>query len=50
MATFGVELMPMTADEFGRFYRDDIMAIVKLAKDIAAWSQSTSGFHTPATA
>jgi tripartite-type tricarboxylate transporter receptor subunit TctC len=34
LATFGVEPMPMTADEFGKFYRDDVAAIVKLAKDI----------------
>jgi tripartite-type tricarboxylate transporter receptor subunit TctC len=34
LATFGVEPMPMTVDEFGKFYRDDVMAIVKLAKDI----------------
>ena len=26
--------MPMTADEFAKFYRDDVAAIVKLAKDI----------------
>jgi tripartite-type tricarboxylate transporter receptor subunit TctC len=34
LATFGVEPMPMTADEFGKFYRDDVAAIVKLAKDV----------------
>jgi len=26
--------MPMTADEFGKFYRDDVAATVKLAKDV----------------
>jgi tripartite-type tricarboxylate transporter receptor subunit TctC len=34
LATFGVEPMPMTADEFDKFYRDDVAAIVKLAKDV----------------
>jgi tripartite-type tricarboxylate transporter receptor subunit TctC len=34
LATFGVEPMPMTVDEFGKFYHDDVMAIVKLAKDV----------------
>ena len=36
LATFGVAPMPMpmTADEFGKFYRDDVAAIVKLAKDV----------------
>jgi tripartite-type tricarboxylate transporter receptor subunit TctC len=34
LATFGVETMPMSVAEFGRFYRDDVAAIVKLAKDI----------------
>jgi tripartite-type tricarboxylate transporter receptor subunit TctC len=34
LATLGVELMPMSVDEFGKFYRDDVAAIVKLAKDI----------------
>ena len=33
-AAFGVEPMPMTVDEFGKFYRDDVAAIVKLAKDV----------------
>ena len=32
LATFGVEPMPMTVNEFGKFYRDDVAAIVKLAK------------------
>ncbi len=34
LATFGVEPMPMSVDQFGQFYRDDVAAIVKLAKDI----------------
>jgi tripartite-type tricarboxylate transporter receptor subunit TctC len=34
LATFGVEPMPMTVDEFGKFYNDDVLAIVKLAKDV----------------
>ena len=34
LATFGVDPMPMTVDEFGKFYRDDVAAIVKLAKDV----------------
>jgi len=34
LATFGVEPMPMTVDEFGKFYRDDVAATVRLAKDI----------------
>jgi tripartite-type tricarboxylate transporter receptor subunit TctC len=34
LATLGVDPMPMTVDEFGKFYRDDVAAIVKLAKDI----------------
>ena len=36
LATFGVAPMPMpmTADEIGKFYRDDVAAIVKLAKDV----------------
>jgi hypothetical protein len=29
----GVEQMPMTVDEFGKFYRDDVAATLKLAKD-----------------
>jgi tripartite-type tricarboxylate transporter receptor subunit TctC len=29
----GVEPMPMTVDQFGKFYRDDVAAIIKLAKD-----------------
>jgi tripartite-type tricarboxylate transporter receptor subunit TctC len=33
LATLGVEPMPMTVDEFGKFYRDDVAAIIKLAKD-----------------
>lgn len=34
LATLGVEPMPMGVDEFGKFVRDDIADIVKLAKDI----------------
>ncbi|HEY1360970.1 MAG TPA: tripartite tricarboxylate transporter substrate-binding protein [Xanthobacteraceae bacterium] len=34
LATFGVQPMPMTAEEFGKFYRDDVAAIVRLAKDL----------------
>ena len=34
LATFGVEPMPMSVDQFGQFYRDDVASIVKLAKDI----------------
>jgi tripartite-type tricarboxylate transporter receptor subunit TctC len=34
LATFGVEPMPMTVDEFGKFYHDDVLAIVKLAKKV----------------
>lgn len=34
LATLGVEPMPMAVDEFGKFVRDDITGIVKLAKDI----------------
>ena len=34
LATFGVEQMPMTVDEFGKFYRDDVAAIVNRAKDV----------------
>ena len=34
LAMFGVEPMPMSVDQFGQFYRDDVAAIVKLAKDI----------------
>jgi tripartite-type tricarboxylate transporter receptor subunit TctC len=33
LAAFGVEPMPMTVDEFGKFYHDDVTAIIKLAKD-----------------
>lgn len=33
LATFGVEPMPLTVDEFGKFYRDDVAGIAKLAKD-----------------
>jgi tripartite-type tricarboxylate transporter receptor subunit TctC len=34
LATFGVEPMPMSVDQFAKFYQDDVAAIVKLAKDI----------------
>ena len=34
LAKFGVEPMPMSVDTFDKFYRDDVMATVKLAKDI----------------
>jgi tripartite-type tricarboxylate transporter receptor subunit TctC len=34
LATFGVEPMPMSVEQFGQFYRDDVAAIIKLAKDI----------------
>jgi tripartite-type tricarboxylate transporter receptor subunit TctC len=34
LATFGVEPMPLSVDEFDKFYRKDVTAIVKLAKDI----------------
>lgn len=34
LTTLGVEPMPMTVDEFGKFYRDDVAATLKLAKDI----------------
>jgi hypothetical protein len=34
LATFGVEPMPMTVDELSKFYRDDVAAIVKLARDV----------------
>src|SRR5262245_51347210 len=33
LTTLGVEQMPMTVDEFGKFYRDDVAATLKLAKD-----------------
>ena len=34
LAACGVEPLPLTVDEFGKFYRDDVAAIVKLAKDV----------------
>jgi tripartite-type tricarboxylate transporter receptor subunit TctC len=34
LTTLGVEPKPMTVDEFGKFYRDDVAAIVKLARDV----------------
>ena len=33
LTTLGVEPAPMTVEEFGKFYRDDVAAILKLAKD-----------------
>lgn len=34
LATLGVEPMSMSIDEFGKFVRDDVAGIVKLAKDV----------------
>jgi hypothetical protein len=34
LAKFGVEPMPMSVDQFDKFYRDDVAATMKLAKDI----------------
>ena len=34
LATFGVQPMPMSVDQFDKFYRDDVAATAKLAKDI----------------
>ena len=34
LATFGVQPMPMSVDQFEKFYRDDVAATAKLAKDI----------------
>ena len=34
LATFGVQPMPMSVEEFGKFYNDEVAATVKLAKDI----------------
>jgi tripartite-type tricarboxylate transporter receptor subunit TctC len=34
LATFGVQPMPMSVDQFGKFVRDDLAATIKLAKDI----------------
>jgi tripartite-type tricarboxylate transporter receptor subunit TctC len=34
LATLGVEPMPLSVDQFGKFVRDDIAGIVKLARDI----------------
>ena len=33
LTALGVEPTPMTVEEFGTFYRDDVAAILKLAKD-----------------
>lgn len=30
----GVQQMPMSAEEFGKFFREDVAATIKLAKDI----------------
>jgi tripartite-type tricarboxylate transporter receptor subunit TctC len=35
LVAFGVEPTPLSVDQFGEFYRDDIAATVKLAKDIS---------------
>lgn len=34
LRTFGVQPMPLTVDQFGKFFRDDVDAIAKLAKEI----------------
>jgi tripartite-type tricarboxylate transporter receptor subunit TctC len=34
LATFGVQPMTMSVDEFGKFVRDDVAATIRLAKDI----------------
>jgi tripartite-type tricarboxylate transporter receptor subunit TctC len=34
LATFGVQPMAMSVDQFGKFVRDDLAATIKLAKDI----------------
>ncbi|HEY6996262.1 MAG TPA: tripartite tricarboxylate transporter substrate-binding protein [Xanthobacteraceae bacterium] len=34
LATFGVQPMPMSVGQFDKFYRDDVAATMKLAKDI----------------
>jgi tripartite-type tricarboxylate transporter receptor subunit TctC len=34
LATFGVEPMPMSVGQFDKFYRDDVAATVRLAKEI----------------
>jgi tripartite-type tricarboxylate transporter receptor subunit TctC len=34
VAKFGVEPMPLTVEQFAKFYRDDVAATAKLAKDI----------------
>jgi tripartite-type tricarboxylate transporter receptor subunit TctC len=33
LAKFGVQPMPMTPDEFAKFFADDVAAMVKLGKD-----------------
>ena len=35
LATFGVEPIPLSVDGFDKFYRDDVAATAKLAKDIS---------------
>ena len=34
LETFGVQAMPLTVDEFGKFARDDVAATINLAKEI----------------
>ena len=34
LSQLGVQPMPMSVDEFGKFFREDVAATVKLAKDI----------------
>src|SRR5262245_17796275 len=34
LATLGVQAMPMSVDDFGKFVRDDVAATIQLAKDI----------------
>ena len=34
LAALGVEPMPMSVDQFGKFFRDDVAAIARLAKEI----------------
>ena len=33
LAKLGVQPQPMSVDEFGKFFHDDVAATVKLAKD-----------------
>jgi tripartite-type tricarboxylate transporter receptor subunit TctC len=39
LAKLGVQPMPMTRAEFGKFFRDDVVSTVKLAKDIGITPQ-----------